>query len=359
MVLMALDHAALFIAGQHPSEMWSRPLPEYDSVLAFLTRYGTHLCAPGFLLLMGAGMVFFAESRRSAGWLQRRIIGHFALRGAVLILLQFLVVDPAWILPSLILQGGESGLGGSLVLYVGVLFALGGSMTLCALLVHLRPSAMLLAGGSAVLLSQLLVPPGGSEALSSYLARLLWLPGLTEPVYVNYPLLPWFGVACLGMALAKIQGRRRPFRRSLTLYPGLACLALFPAVRGLGGFGTFHPVAGEGLMAFLNVTKYPPSLAFLLMSLGGNLILLYIFSRASGLRDRAGRWLKDFGRSPLFFYVVHLYLYGFISLVHPANTSLIGMYPYWVIGLLILLPACQRYARFKAGTSPGSIWRLL
>jgi uncharacterized membrane protein len=359
MVLMALDHAAFFIAGQHPAEHWSRPLPEYEAILPFLTRSLTHICAPGFLLLMGAGMAFFAESRRKRGWSRQHIFGHFALRGAILILIQFAVVDPAWMLPSWLGQSGQSGNGG-LIMYVGVLYALGGAMILGGLLVRLKPSVQAGIGCLAVILTQFLVPPSSQGwGTGSVAARLLWLPGLSEPVYVNYPLFPWFGVACLGMAMAGRLLRNEQQIRAVTLWPGLACLVGFFILRGLGGFGNLQPPPGDGWMAFLTLVKYPPSLAFLCLTLGANLLILALFAHPGPRLLRGLGWLMDFGRSPLFFYVLHLYLYGLLSLLYPDETSLAGMYPVWVLGLLLLLPACRRYGAFKASRPEGSVWRLL
>src|SRR5262245_23693850 len=97
MIVMALDHANLFIAHQHSSgEFWNRPLPHYESAIAFLTRFVTHMAAPGFFFLMGAGMILFAEARRDLGWSEWRIARQFVVRGLALIGLQMLVENPAW-----------------------------------------------------------------------------------------------------------------------------------------------------------------------------------------------------------------------------------------------------------------------
>ncbi|MEJ2353685.1 MAG: hypothetical protein P8Y03_28225 [Anaerolineales bacterium] len=96
-VLMALDHANIFIAHKHSSgEYWGGAFPVYNDALAFLTRFVTHFCAPGFFLLMGAGMALFAHSRQERGWTRAEIIRHFLIRGGALILLQLLVVNRAW-----------------------------------------------------------------------------------------------------------------------------------------------------------------------------------------------------------------------------------------------------------------------
>ncbi|MFN2153984.1 MAG: hypothetical protein ACK2UX_02005, partial [Anaerolineae bacterium] len=97
MVFMALDHANLLVAQKHsPGEYWGGAFPIYYDSLAFVTRFLTHLAAPGFFLLMGAGMVLFARSRLARGWSRWAVIRHFLIRGALLIALQLLVVDQIW-----------------------------------------------------------------------------------------------------------------------------------------------------------------------------------------------------------------------------------------------------------------------
>ena len=120
-VLMALDHANFFIAQQHSSgEYWGGSFPSYDHVLPFLTRVLTHLCAPGFFFLMGVGMLLFAESRRKLGWSELKIMAHFWLRGALLMVLQLTLINRAW----------ELSPRWGLETYIGVLFALGLAMIL-------------------------------------------------------------------------------------------------------------------------------------------------------------------------------------------------------------------------------------
>ena len=135
MVFMALDHANHFIAQQHsPGEYWGGRFPVYHGTLPFLTRLVTHPCAPGFFFLMGVGMLLFAHSRRKQGWSEGGIIRHFLIRGGLLIALQLLVVNRAWEL---------SAGGWGLDIYIGVLFALGGTMILGNLLLWLKPTVLL------------------------------------------------------------------------------------------------------------------------------------------------------------------------------------------------------------------------
>ena len=119
-MLMAIDHASYFIARVHSAEFWGSALPVYSSGFWFWTRWVTHLCAPGFFFLMGAGMILLADARRNAGWEENQITRFFFIRGLFLIFLQLFVEDPAWIFGSLtvnrnamVIRGGGVPGGGS------------------------------------------------------------------------------------------------------------------------------------------------------------------------------------------------------------------------------------------------------
>jgi uncharacterized membrane protein len=148
----------------------------------------------------------------------------------------------------------------------------------------------------------------------------------------------------------------RAFKRAL--YLGVALLLLFIVVRGLNGFGNIRPRAGSTWIDFLNVVKYPPSIAFSLLTMGINLIILAVFVKVS---ERTWRWLKPiavFGQAPLFFYILHLFVYAALGhLLTPHGTSIAAMYPYWLLGLLILFPLTWWYGRFKRRQPVTSIWR--
>ncbi len=366
MVLMAIDHAAFFVAKRHPGEFWGLPLPEHPNWLSFLTRHVTHLCAPGFFLLMGAGIVLFAESRRQRGWSEARISRHFVVRGIVLLLVQQFLENPAWIIGSVVphpeawyFPPAIPGEPGPLVLVFAVLTALGVALVAVGLLQRLPGLALGLLGAGLVVLSQAMVP--GPEMVSeplSPLARLTFAPGQTGILLVMYPFVPWTGAALLGAALGKALARDR--ERTLRLVPvaGLALVALFIAIRFTGGFGNTHVWDGSGLMDFLEVTKYPPSIAFLSLAIGTNLLLIGMFQRVDPLVARHGGWLLTFGRTALFFYILHIWLYMLLGLPFRNGTGFGLLYLVWAIGLVILLPLCARYERFKAGKPPESVWRL-
>jgi hypothetical protein len=101
MLLMALDHAAFFIAKTPSHEFWGTALPRYDDALPFLLRAVTHLCAPGFFLLMGVGMALFIAARVGEGWANWRVARFFVIRGFMLIVFQQFLENPAWYLGSL------------------------------------------------------------------------------------------------------------------------------------------------------------------------------------------------------------------------------------------------------------------
>jgi uncharacterized membrane protein len=147
----------------------------------------------------------------------------------------------------------------------------------------------------------------------------------------------------------------RTFR--YVLMGGAGFLALFVLVRWAGVFGNFHPWE-SGWIGLFNVTKYPPSLAFILMTLGLNFLLLFVFHKREAALPRLARPLLVFGRSPLFFYIAHLYVYAIIGLAFPDGTGYGVMYLSWLIGLIILFPLCVWYGRFKRRQRIDSVWKL-
>ena len=352
MALMALDHTNLFVAHKHPAgEHWGGGFPAYSSALPFLTRLVTHLCAPGFSFLMGTGMVLFAQSRRKMGWSRWAVTRHFLVRGALLIALQFLVENLAWKLAP----------GWQLDVYVGVLFALGGTMILGSLLVWLKPPVLLALTVVLAVGTELLVPnPVLWGQRNSPFDLLLLLSGGDSRLWSNYPVLPWLKFVTFGMLFGHwlLDDARKAFGRALKL--GGALLLAFVVVRYLNGFGNVRPRVGDGWISFLNVVKYPPSIAFSLLTMGANLLLLGLFGLASPRLQRLLQPLAVFGRAPLFFYVLHLFLYAGLGLwLTPAGTSIAGMYPYWLAGLLLLFPLTWWYGRWKQRQPPNSVLRFL
>lgn len=365
MVLMAIDHASYFVARRHSSEFWGVDLPRYEAALPFVTRLVTHLCAPGFFLVMGVGMALFAVARvERAGWSGARVSRFFVSRGLLLIVLQHAIENPAWVLgeitgTGMVSRGGVAGGGSPLFLHFGVLYGLGATMVVWGLLLRLPGWAIAAIGAAAIFATQLLLPPPSDAAtLYSPLVRLLLVPGHSDAWQVFYPLVPWLGVTGFGLLLGRALARgdaRRVLRRTTML--GGALLGAFAAIRLGGGFGNFHAPA-DGWIGFLNVTKYPPSLAFLTLTLGVDLLLLGALAAAGdALRSALARPLLVFGRTALFFYLLHLWVYLAIGLLAPNGTSVAMTYPAWLLGLAILYPVCVRYERFRSATPADSLWR--
>jgi uncharacterized membrane protein len=369
MLLMALDHSADFVAAHHATEIWGHPIPVHASEFGFVTRLVSHLCAPGFFLLMGIGMTLFATSRRGRGWSEGRITRHFALRGCTLVVVGLLLSGPPFAISSLtrsLLEAGSGPLvpgGGEAIWFgFGVLTALGFSMLLGGVLLRTGAAACTAIGIGVVIACQALVP--GAESVNQpypVWLRALLIPGQTGGFLTIYSALPWFGVCAVGIGAGELI--RRDLARALRWAPaaGMAALMLFALVRALGGFGNTHPAASADWIAILSVTKYPPSIAFLLLTLGVDALLLGVFAALAGSAKGLGSWARPLlilGRVPLMFYVLHLWLFLVVGLAIPGDLSLLGMYPVWILGVALLLPACARYERFKHRQSAESYWRL-
>jgi uncharacterized membrane protein len=360
MALMALDHANYFVARTHPSgEFWGVPIPHYANLAEFLTRFVTHICAPGFFFLMGAGMVLFAHSRRSLGWPEGRVSRHLFSRGIVLILLQFFLENCAWMFGP-VYAFRPPGVGEVVWVHFGVLFGLGATMFIGTLFLRTKP--IILAGVSAlVMIGSAFLVPDASQAARAYspFLRILFIPGRTGIVQVFYPLLPWLGIVLLGCLFGRwlLRDRAAAFRWAFPI--GGISLAALLIFRKAGGFGNIHAPEGSGLISFLNVTKYPPSLAFTFLTLGLCLIFIGIFALASSSLERWGKPLLVYGRSPLFFYILHLYIFAFIGLVFASRggSGLAVMYPIWLAVLVLLYPPCRWYGEFKRRKPVESIWK--
>jgi uncharacterized membrane protein len=165
-MLMALDHANSFFAhGKLQPELWADLFPTYQGhpPLTFLTRPVTHLAAPGFFFLMGAGMILLAQSRRRQGWGEWQITRHFLLRGALLIFLQLTLENFAWSLKE------------SLGIYFRVLYALGGVMIIGTLLLRLPQYWLLTVSGALIIPTELLLPKSRTGFVAYPIPLRMWL----------------------------------------------------------------------------------------------------------------------------------------------------------------------------------------
>ena len=366
MVLMAIDHASFFIARTHAFESWAGAPPFYRAhagaslAVAFLTRWVTHLCAPGFFMLMGAGMVWLSMARQRAGWSHARIRRFFVTRGLILLVIQHLVENPAWLLGVVSAAGPAAsvpppGGGVDFVFHFGVISALGAAMIVWAFLIDMPGVVVLAVSGAALAASVVMTPPITDCATLFPAWRLLaFVPSHANLVNVLYPFVPWLAPAGLGIVLARIVAKRPEKTVLVAVAGGGALLAVFAALR-LAGAGDPHG-ALPGVIGFLSLTKYPPSPAFLAATLGVDLLLV-----AALTASVTARWqspLEAFGRSPLFFYLLHLYVFGLLSFAFPLGTSFPVMYAVWATAVALMYPACLWYARFKSSKPSDSAWRL-
>jgi len=367
MVLMALDHASYFVAKTHSHEFWGTAMPRYESAMPFLLRAVTHLCAPGFFLLMGVGMVLFIAARTREGWGNWRVARFFLLRGSLLIAFQLLLENPAWYLGSLGTATGAFTSRGGLIpgggvsakFYLGVLYGLGSTMVVWGLLFRLPTLAVTALSIAAIGLTQVVVSEfADPQALYTPFLRMLLIPGHAGEWMVFYPTIPWMAMTGLGMVLGRLlQGHTARVACGLWI-SGAGALVLFVIIRLLDGFGNFHKAA-PGWIGFFNLTKYPPDLSFLLLTTGIDLLLLRSWMWLDSRTRSGGRTMAVFGSSPLFFYIIHLYLYALMGWTFPHGVGLAQTVLFWLAGLLILYPPCIWWGRFKQSRPIDSLWRLL
>lgn len=357
MVIMAIDHASGFIARQHGSEWWAGAMSAYADGFPFLTRWITHLCAPGFFFLMGAGVYWFAESRRMAGWSEAQIVRRTAGRGLAVFLTGQFLETPVMYLQSKLKPAAVSlnritappPIDGS-DLYWGLitLSGLGMVLVVCAGLVRLPRWSWWLTMAACVFATNTLLPADGK--VGPLWMTVLLAPGLSQHVFVVYPVIPWLAAAAGGLVFAHWwKTNPVPERRVWVLGAGL--LALGIAFRAAGGWGNIRLPRDAGWIEFLNNVKYPPSLVFLSMSIGINLLLLAVL--------RPLRPLVVFGQTPLFFYIVHFYvLLGLAFAFFGEAGSLEVSFAVWAAVVLALYPVCRWYRDFKLTKPAESLWRL-
>ena len=354
-ILMALDHANMFIAHKHsPGEYWGSGFPIYHDSFAFITRFVTHLSAPGFFFLMGVGMLLFANARQDRGWGKGAVIRHFLVRGVILIAIQLLVVNRAWELSG---DGWPS-------IYVGVLFALGSAMILSSLLLWLKPIYLLVLALVLFIGTEFLVPAPelwGTFQFTNPIdyVKFVWVfPGGNANLWSNYPILPWLELVIFGILFGQwiLKDQKQAYSNAIKI--GIGFLLAFLLIRYLDGFGNILPRMGNTWIDFLNLVKYPPSITFTLLTMGLNLILLGLFARMDSKLQYFLSPLAVFGRAPLLFYILHLFLYAGLGLwLTPAGTSLLAMYPYWMLGLLLLFPLCLFYGWLRQRPQANKILR--
>jgi len=348
MCLMAVDHASYAIARIHAFEAWSTSPVES----ATITRAISHLCAPGFFMLMGAGMVWLGKARQKAsGWDHSQIRRFFITRGLILLVVQHFIENPAWIVmsitgsPSLpMAQVVQPGGGSDFFLHFAVISALGAAMIFWAFLIELPSIVILAVCAAAAALSIWMTPPASEIAtLWPYWKLLLFVPSHRDAVNVMYPWVPWLVPAGLGIVLGRIIYKQPSQTVKIALGLGAVLIA------------THFALAHSGVPALSAFLKYPPTPSFLSVTLGIDLLLIAAFAFTP--QARLG-FLDVFGRSPLFFYLAHLYVMAMLSFAFPNGSSLPVMYAVWAAALVVIYPMCVMFAKFKASKPVESLWRM-
>ncbi|MGH6735899.1 MAG: DUF1624 domain-containing protein [Methyloceanibacter sp.] len=345
MALMALDHTRDFFSdtGFNPRDVTEPAL--------FLTRWISHFCAPTFVLLAGVSAYLYGRSR-SAGETSRFLV----TRGLFLILIDVTLIKFGWRFDL-----------DSFRLGAGIIFMIGASMMTLAALIWLPRWAITAIALTMIAGHNLLDGVRGEMfGQGAWLWHLLHERGETTlgngvDVYVLYPLIPWIGVMAAGYALGPVMQLESEARQQFLLMLGAAITLGFVLLRTSTLYGDPAPWTVQDtplatLLSFLNCEKYPPSLLFLMMTLGPALMLLAAFENVRGML--AG-WLTVFGRVPFFFYVVHIYLIHALAVVTAfamtgefAATPQIGfglsaVYLFWLLVLLLLYPLCRWFAGLK------------
>lgn len=366
MVVMALDHVGFMVGRFHSQEMWAGAWTRYQGAVPFLTRFVTHFCAPGFFLLMGAGLAFAADARAGRGWPPARITRYLATRGALLLVVATFLEVPAFLAATI---SGPSTPGSNPDFAIPgmtaprwvltVLYALGVSTIATAFLVRARTAVWALLAVAAVLATALTTPgPEHFDTDYGFIRTVLMISRWSHGVWAQYPFVPWFGIAALGVVLGRclIADRRATFRALPWL--GLGMVAVAMALRGAAGFGNLRAPRDGSWIEFLNVIKYPPALVFTLFMVGGNLLLLALLERARFSNTRVGQVLLVFGQAPLAYYVAHLWLFAIIGMVwFRQGTSYPVVYGIWLAGLVPLYGFTRWYRDFKMSKPPDSAWR--
>ena len=367
MVVMAIDHVGFMVGRFHSGEMWAGMWTRYASPIAFLTRFVTHFCAPGFFFLMGVGISLFAAARRQQGWSAARISRFLATRGLLLVFVSFFVELPAWII-GLLSSRVESPIGPDAVIpgdgpprfVFTVLVGLGLSMVLSSLFVRARTVVWAGLAVTALAASVVLTPgPEGLLIQHGFLTRLLLIPGLTHHIWVQYPVVPWFGITALGVLFGRWIAHDRTKAFAALPWIGLAALTAAIALRALGGVGNIRPPRDTSWMEFLNFIKYPPALVFTLFTLGVNLQVLALMDWLQERMGRIGQWLQVFGQAPMAFYLAHLWLYALIgATAFRDGTGYATVYLVWLASLGPLYLVTRRYRDFKQAKAVESYWRM-
>lgn len=359
MVLMALDHVRDYF---HYSAFFFDPTdPEQTTWPIFFTRFITHFCAPAFSFLAGVS-AFMIGKRKPINELSSFLFK----RGLWLVFIEIVIINFAWKFDiqyrSIALQ---------------VIWALGISMIVLAGLVYI-PKRIILVFSVLIIFGHNLLDSihfDGNIFWAILHERQNFEFENGHSIVFAYPLLPWIAVMSLGYCFGSLYDYNfdTQKRRKILNNLGISCLVLFSILIALNTYG--DPIKwinygniSQTLMSIFDVTKYPPSLLYLLVTLGFSFLFL---ANVEKLKGKVVNFFCVFGRVPFFYYILHIFLihiiatfaayftgYGWQALVLPKfvtrvealqgyGFNLITVYVVWIIVVLLLYPLCQKFDNYK------------
>jgi uncharacterized membrane protein len=362
MIIMALDHVRDYF---HADAFLFNPLDlEKTSVILFFTRWITHFCAPVFVFLAGTS-AFLVGSRKGKGELSAFLFK----RGLWLLVLELTIINFAWFF----------NIQFSLITLT-VIWALGMGMIALSAAIHL-PFKIILGLGLLLVAGHNLLDPvhvEGDGAAAIGWSILHAFGGFQLGhffLFVGYPLIPWVGIMLLGYCFGSLYQPSvdSTTRRKILLRLGCALIVLFAVIRAINIYGDPAPWSVQEnvmytFLSFINVTKYPPSLLYVLVTLGPAMIFLAAAEKFTG---RLAQYLAALGRVPMFYYIIHIYLIHIIALIAALATgyqfsdmifttwitdspklkgygfNLGIVYLVWIAVVLSLYPLCLWYDRYK------------
>jgi uncharacterized membrane protein len=380
MVIMALDHVRDFFHNtilEDGSSVATGPTDlETTTPALFFTRWITHFCAPIFVFLAGTSAWLMKDKKTKAE------ISRFLLtRGFWLVLVEILIITLGWSFNPFYN-----------VIILQVIWAIGISMILLGLLIHL-PFPVILGIGLLIVFGQNLLdyPSVNKELKGGFLADLLYFSKFSaysidknHIILIVYAFLPWTGVMILGYCFGKLfEPAVAPARRrKILLLMGTGLILLFIVLRLINRYGDPVPWSEQSrgdvfsFLSFININKYPPSLDFLSVTIGGGLIALPFLEQVAG---PVTRFFRVYGRVPMFYYILHFYIihmlvviFFFIQgystdrivvennpfLFRPPEFGfgLAGVYAVWIFVVAVLYPLCRKYDRYKTANSGKKWW---
>jgi uncharacterized membrane protein len=364
-VIMALDHVRDYFHADNflyePTDM------VHTNASVFFTRWITHFCAPVFVFLAGTSAFLVGERKT------KKELSLFLLkRGVWLMLLEVTVISFAWNFNPQFTT-----------FRLQVIWILGLAMVFMSGIIYLPPK-VILATGLLILFAHNLFD--GFHVTGNNFSDFL-LAELHDRRRFNfgghyfttgYSIIAWLGIMMLGYCFGGLYKKEAnpSLRKKYLLIIGSAAIALFCIIRGINLYGDMarwkvQPALIMTVCSFLNVTKYPPSLLYTLMTLGPALIMLALLEKPL---KSFGKIIITFGRVPLFFYILHLFLIHLLAIIAVVASgrpwtdmiftslqnakdspwlkgygySLAGTYLVWIVVILLLYPLCRRYDRYKS-----------